>query len=214
MPGARRRGRRLDWAAGSASCTLSLETGRADAVQSGDRRHGQGPSRSRDRCARRIDGPRDRRDGHPVQAAESEPRSGGVVAARAGGQAGYGAWMRDALSSQPGISGSHARRSGPGRTAGVCPDWSSRTASAVAAGPRRDDRHVPERTRARRRRAATGRARQRTAERTSCRVAAVVRVEHGTSQDRHSTAARSSNRSTSRSFPRSPATIRSCRSRS
>ncbi len=60
---------------------------RADAVQSGDRRHREGPSRSRDRRAGRPDGPRDRRDRHPVQAAQPQPRSGGVVAARAGGQA-------------------------------------------------------------------------------------------------------------------------------
>ena len=61
--------------------------GGAHAVQSGDRRHGEGTSRSRDRRARRPDGPRDRRDGHSVQAAQSQPRTGGLVAARAGGQA-------------------------------------------------------------------------------------------------------------------------------
>ena len=34
--------------------------GRAHALQPGDRRHGKRPSGSRNRCARRIDGPRDR----------------------------------------------------------------------------------------------------------------------------------------------------------
>ena len=62
--------------------------GRAHAVQSGDRRHGEGSSRSRDRRARRPDGPRDRCDRHSVQAAQSQPRPGGLVAARAGGQEG------------------------------------------------------------------------------------------------------------------------------
>ena len=61
---------------------------RAHAVQSGDRRHRQGPSRARDRRARRADGPRDRRDRHSVQAAQSQPRAGGLVAARAGRQEG------------------------------------------------------------------------------------------------------------------------------
>ena len=61
---------------------------RAHAVQSGDRRHCEGSSRARDRCARRADGPRDRRDRHPVQAAQPQPRAGGLVAARAGRQEG------------------------------------------------------------------------------------------------------------------------------
>ena len=77
--------------------------GRAHAVQSGDRRHGEGTPRSRDRRARRPDGARDRRDRHPVQAAEPQPRSGGVVAARAGGQARYSEWVRAALEREPNI---------------------------------------------------------------------------------------------------------------
>ena len=48
----------------------------------------QGPSRSRDRCAGRRDGSRHRCDRDPVQAAEPQPRPRGVVAARAGRQAG------------------------------------------------------------------------------------------------------------------------------
>ena len=61
--------------------------GRAHAVQPGGRRHGEGSSGSRDRRARRLDGHGDRRDRHPVQAAQSQPRSRSLVAARAGGQA-------------------------------------------------------------------------------------------------------------------------------
>ncbi len=60
---------------------------RAHAVQSRDRRDREGPPGSRDRCARRPDGARDRRHRHPVQAPQSQPRAGGVVAARAGRQA-------------------------------------------------------------------------------------------------------------------------------
>ena len=60
--------------------------GRAHAVQSGRRRHGEGPPGSRDRRARRTDGTRHRRDRHPVQAAQPQPRSGGLVAARASRQ--------------------------------------------------------------------------------------------------------------------------------
>ena len=59
---------------------------RADAVQSGNWRHREGPSRTRDRRAGRADGARDRRHRDSVQAAQSQPRTGGVVAARAGGQ--------------------------------------------------------------------------------------------------------------------------------
>ncbi len=62
--------------------------GRAHAVQPGGRRHRQGPSRAGDRCPRRLDGARHRRDRHSVQAAQSEPRPCRVVAARAGGQEG------------------------------------------------------------------------------------------------------------------------------
>ncbi len=60
---------------------------RPHAVQSGRRRNREGASRPRDRRAGRPDGTRDRRHGHPVQAAQPEPRPGGVVAARAGRQA-------------------------------------------------------------------------------------------------------------------------------
>ena len=60
---------------------------RAHAVQSGGRRHGEGTSGSRDRCAGRIDGPSNRRYRNTIQAAQSQPRAGGLVAARPGGQA-------------------------------------------------------------------------------------------------------------------------------
>ena len=62
MPAWRRRGPRRASGAASAICTLSHGHRRAHAVQPGDRRHGEGASRPRDRRARRADGPRDRRD--------------------------------------------------------------------------------------------------------------------------------------------------------
>ena len=60
---------------------------RAHAVQSSGWRHGKGASGSRDRCAWRIDGPSNRRYRNTIQAAQSQPRSSGVVAACPGGQA-------------------------------------------------------------------------------------------------------------------------------
>ena len=97
---------------------------RAHALQSRGWRHGEGSSRSRDRCARRPDGPGDRRDGNPVQAAQSQPGPGGLVAARPGGQAASTAsGLRAALGRQPGISwifgkaGRDPDRRRPGRRA-------------------------------------------------------------------------------------------------
>ena len=48
---------------------------RPHAVQSGDRRNGEGTPGPRDRRARRADGARDRRDRAAVQAAEPQPRA-------------------------------------------------------------------------------------------------------------------------------------------
>ncbi len=59
---------------------------RVDALQSGGRRHGEGASRPRDRRAWRLDGAGDRRDRDPIQAAQPQPRSGGLVAPCAGRQ--------------------------------------------------------------------------------------------------------------------------------
>ena len=96
-------GRGAAWAARVGICTLSDGTVGAHAVQSCDRRDGKGSPRSGDRRARRPDGEGDRRDRDPVQAAQSQPRSGGVVAARPGGQERYSAWVREALSGSPDI---------------------------------------------------------------------------------------------------------------
>ena len=60
---------------------------RAHALQSRGWRHGEGTSGPRDRCAGRIDGSRNRRYGHTIQAAQSLARAGGVVAEGAGRQA-------------------------------------------------------------------------------------------------------------------------------
>src|SRR5439155_5577099 len=62
--------------------------GGAHALQSRDWWDGKGASRARNRCARRSDGPGDRCHGYPVQAAESQPRPGSLVAPRAGRQEG------------------------------------------------------------------------------------------------------------------------------
>ena len=56
---------------------------RADVVQSGGGRDCQGASGARDRCAGRRDGRSHRCRGDSIPVIEYEPRSGGMVAARA-----------------------------------------------------------------------------------------------------------------------------------
>ena len=107
---------------------------RAHAVQSGDRRNGEGPPRSRDRRARRSDGARDRRDGHPVQAAQSQPRPGGLVATRAGRQARLRrVGSRGALGGAEHLVDHRARRSDSRRRTAVSAVSRSRTATPIAA---------------------------------------------------------------------------------
>ncbi len=210
-------------ASGAACRDLHVVCGHgcAHAVQSGDRRHGEGTSRRRDRRARRIDGARDRCDRHPVQGAQSQPRA------------------------RP--CGRRARRPTRSATASGCSPRCARrrTSSGFSAGPARfscrarprrrararrrravrlrrardHHRHIPERSRARRARAAAGRARERAAVARARRVAEVVRIHVGPIEDRHSPASRSPldrfrslrrRRHASRS---SPATIRRCRFR-
>ena len=166
MPGSRPRGRRPGWAARSAICTLSRRHRRAHAVQSGDRRHRQGPSGPRDRRARRADGPRDRRDRHPVQAAQPQPRARGLVAAGAGRQAASTArgcattlearaeHRLDLRQGRPRFSSS-----ADGSTGLALEDGD---ASCVPRA-RRHDRHVPERPGSHRPRAASGGPRRRAA---------------------------------------------------
>ena len=86
MPASRRRGRRRVWGARRDLYPVDGHH-RPHAVQSGDRRNREGPPCPRDRRARRPDGAGDRRHRHPVQAAQSQPRAGGLVAARPGRQA-------------------------------------------------------------------------------------------------------------------------------
>ena len=218
----RRRPRRLRGGVGRGPARLPRRAvhavardGGADAVQSGDRRHGEGPSRPRDRRAGRTDGPRHRRDRHPVQAAQSQPRAGGVVAARAGGQAALrrmGARARSRR--EPNITWLF-RRAGPDSDDGRPrhgPRVRGRRRGDVRRA-RRHDRHVPQRARAHRRRAAAGGPRRRAADARAGRVAARLRLRDGPAQDRHAAAARSAHASISRDSPKSAATIRSCRSR-
>ena len=99
----------------------------------------KGPPRPRDRRARRPDGPGDRRDRHSVQAAQPQPRPGGVVAARAGGQARATArGCGDALDGEPNIDvGDWDGRRGcvverrPGRVASRLEDGDRRTRAAA-----------------------------------------------------------------------------------
>ena len=187
----------------------------AHAVQSGDRRHGEGTPGPRDRRARRADGARDRRDRDPVQAAEPQPRTGGLVAARPGGQAPL---QRSGCSDALGRS-----RASPGSSAAPVGSSSRRRRCRRArARERRDyslpragrhDRHVPQRTRARRPRSATVGARRRTAVARSRGVDQVDRLRVGAAEDRHAAAPRSQRASTSRGSPWNVATIRRCRSR-
>ena len=121
---------------------------RAHAVQSGDRRHGQGASRSRDRRARRLDGHgdrRDRRSSSSCSIAAAAPRSGRRARRPTSGV--YSAWVRAALEREPGISwiigkaGTDSRRGRPRRRPGdggrrhaiAATRWSSRPARSSTA---------------------------------------------------------------------------------
>ena len=195
MPAARRRGPRRGWAAASGSARFARHR-RADAVQPGDRRHGERPPGPRDRRARRPDGPRDRRDRHPVQAAQPQPRAGGVVAARAGRQA---ALRRVGARRALGRAEHHAGccgapgacSSSDGRVTGLAFEEGDAVALPRAGG---HDRHVPQRAGAHRRRAAAGRPRRRAADARAGRVAARLRLRDGPAQDRNAAAARSRRR--------------------
>ena len=67
----------------TAMITMNAGSDRADVLQSRDRRDREGASGAGDRCARRRDGRGHRCGRNPVPAAEYQPWSGGVVAARA-----------------------------------------------------------------------------------------------------------------------------------
>ena len=129
----------------------------AHAVQSGNRRHGQGTSRPRDRRPGRADGCRDRCDGDPVQAAEPQPRPCGLVSSRAGRQAGL-----QRVGQRTPCLGTEHRLDFCAGPFGSRRSWTRRGAAAGGrpgcALPGACDHHgnVPERTDSRRPRAAPG----------------------------------------------------------
>ena len=186
-----------------AICTLSQGHDRAHAVQSGDWRHREGASRPGDRRAGRADGPGDRCHGDPVQAAQSQSRPGGLVAARPGRQAplqrvGARRSARSAAS-----TGSSAKPEriviDAGRVTGLELEERRLVRLRRTGGHDRDVSQRPGPCRARtaavrpRRRAAVARAR---------RIAEELRLPVGPAEDRHAAPAGSARASTSRRFER------------
>ena len=108
---------------------------RPDELQPGHRRSGQGADRPRDRRPGRRDGPRHRRDGHPVPHAQPDQGAGHAQPPRPGGQKGV-----SVLDEAP-----HRRAAEPQRPAG-----NHRTIS-------RSDRRPPQRRARPRRRRLSGR---------------------------------------------------------
>ena len=203
-------------------CTLIGGHGRAHAVQSRGRRHGEGPSGSRDRRARRADGRA--RSTRPASSSScsieaAAPRSGRRGRRRT--RRSTAQWVREALEAEPNIEWlirpgrADHRRAGTDRRPGA----GGRRRVCVPRA-RRHDRHVPERPDSHRPRAASGRPRRRTAVARSRRLAEVVRVRMGPAEDRHAASARSrehrlrSARRRGALRSSSAATSRRCRSRS
>ncbi len=166
--------------------------GRAHAVQPGSRRDREGSSRPRDRRAGRTDGDRDRRDGHSVQAAQSQPRSRGLVAARAGRQAPLQRMGTRGAAATPDDRLDHrAGRTDSARQQRRCRSG-ARVGRHVSLPRARDhDGHIPERPRARRPRSAAVGAGGRASVERSGRVDQVARLHVGTTEDRHAAASRS-----------------------
>ena len=165
---------------------------RAHALQSRDRRHGEGTSRPRDRRARRADGRGHRRHRHPVQVAEPEPRSSRVVAAGPGGQAAVrrvGEGRARARAEHRVDHRSRRTRDRRARSRDRAGDGRRRHRLVRRAG--RDDRHVSQRAHPHRAGAASGRARRRAAVARSGRFPEVVRLRVGPAEDGHAAAARS-----------------------
>ncbi len=158
---------------------------RHHAVQPGGRRHRERPARPRNRCARRPDGPRDRRHRHPVQGAQPQPGSGGVGTAGAGRQETlHGLGQADACGGacHPAHRGSRQRRHlrGAGRDGCDAAGWTP----ADRRRRRRDHRDVPERVDPRRRPLRASRPGQRGAVHPSRRAAPWPRPSLGTAEDR------------------------------
>ena len=109
MPAARPRPRRRAWAPRTALVTHRFATDRRDVVQPGDRRPRQGPSRPRDRCPRRPDGPRRRRRRHPVPPPQPAQGTGGARSARPGGSQALRAGDAGRDRRQPNLASSRAR---------------------------------------------------------------------------------------------------------
>ena len=163
---------------------------RAHAVQSGGRRHREGPSRAGDRCPRRLDGSRHRRDRHSVQAAQSKPRSCCLVAACAGRQEGLrplgedGARSRTEHRMDRRESGTHSRRERARR--GPRHGRRRRVRMSRAGGDHGD---IPERADSHRPGAAARRANGRAAVERAGRVAQVDWIRVGPSEDGDAAAA-------------------------
>ena len=161
---------------------------RAHAVQSGDRRHREGAPRPRDRRAWRADGACDRRDRHPVQAAESEPGAGRLVArARRPTSGVYGAWVRarSRARAEHLVACRQGRTDSDDRTAGS-PGFAMEDGDDPplrCAG--RHHRDVSQRADSRRARAAAGGSRGRTAVARPGGVAEVARIRMGPPEDGH-----------------------------
>ena len=145
----------------------------ADAVQSGHRRDGQGPPRSRDRRAGRAHGAGRGRDRDSVPDAQSKPWPGRLVAARAGGQEAVSRLdarhadkrARHRVRDWGGRCDCRGRRPGARRQAGRRPRHELQSAG-------RHDGHLPERPHPHRYRAAAGRTGRRAASPAAGRVAA------------------------------------------
>src|SRR5271165_6187139 len=132
---------------------------RGDVVQSGDRRARQGPSRARDRCARRHHGPGDRPGRHSVPHAQPQQGSGGPRATRASRPQALSACGRRAA------GGDRRSRHHRGRGRGLaarsrrsgCRGRARRWPAVLDRQRRVDDRHLSQRSHSHRRGKDTGR---------------------------------------------------------
>ena len=130
--------------------------------------------------------------GHSVQAAQSQPRAGRVVTARAGRQA----TLQRVGAPRAARGAAHhvdhrPRRPACSSTAGASVGSRSRAANVSVPLAGADDRHVPQRSRARRARSAAIGPRRRATIARSCGIDQVDRIHLGAFEDRHAAATRS-----------------------